>query len=411
MKKLQSLSVMLMVSLAFMTSCSSSSSNDSVDPQPQPTPVNYGLLSDDQAGEAPVVTQSNVTIPNLSAPYVEEGTDGKVGNISFTGIKGIDGNFLSLAGTGTTTQNVWMTIDGKAKSIEIVNAEDITRATTTKKGQADIVFLVDNSGSMSEEANKLAEQVLTWSQKLSEVVDCRFGCVGYGANMYGIDGGMDLAEITVLNEFLNRSGKTGTSRTMSFYGDNAQKLSDLALSNVKGYYNGSGRECGGLALHFADEQFAWRDGANRIYINFTDEPNQPNSYKQWSVETLNVRSDIYNWNASKGTVHSVYSGTDTTLYEEGGSYYNNNKNNPYTRYEKPWAMSEYTGGITLKTDPYFTSFKLDDIEVTGAILSSYILRFNITDELRNGKHTITITVKDKNGSEAVKTFKDVSFTL
>ena len=369
----------------------------------------YGIASDSEAGTAPVVTVNNVEIPNISAPYIEEGTNGAVGNISFTGIKGMDGNFLSLYGTGNDSQNIWMTIDGKAKALTIVNAEDVTKA-AAKKGKADIVFLVDNSGSMSEEANALAAQVLAWSKTISEVVDCQFGCVGYGDNDYGVDGGMDLADITVLDAFLNDRGKYGTGRTYGFYGDNAEKLENLALSSSNGYYNSYYNECGALALHFADEQFTWRSGANRIYINFTDEPNQPATYKQWSVETLNTESELYNWNASKGTVHSVYSGTDAARYEEGGSYYNYNISNPYGWYEKPWAMSEYTGGITLQTDPYFTEFKLDDIEVTGAITGSYVLRFNVTKDLLTGTHTIVITIKDKNtGSEATKTFTDISF--
>ena len=406
MKKLSLfLCVLLGLSVAF-TSCSKDDNEGST---PSDT-KNFGVPSDSEAGQMPTITANNVVIPNFSTPYVEEGTNGNVGNISFTGIKGIDGDFLALAGTGSKSQNIWMSIDGKPKSIDIVNADEITRA-DTKKGLADIVFLIDNSGSMSEEANALAAQVLAWSQKLAQVVDCKFGCVGYGDNSYGIDGGMDLADIEQLNAFFNRNGSSGTSRTYGFYGERAQELQTLCLSTTGGYYNGSYQECGALALHFADEQFSFRSGANRIYINFTDEPNQPNNYKQWSVETLNEKSTLYNWNMSKGTVHSVYSATDVASYEEGGYYYRYNQSSPYTYYEKPWAMSEYTGGITLKTDPYFTEFKMDDLEVTAAIVSSYILRFNITADLREGTHTIIIIIKDKNGSEASKTFEDVVFSL
>ncbi len=407
------LSVCLLGLFVMFSSCSKSDGDEIQERQEKDEPVEtavYGVPTDEFAGEIPAVTESNVVIPNFSAPYIEEGTEGKVGNISFTGIKGIDGEFLSLAGTATESQNVWMSIDGKPKSIAIVNADDITRA-DTKKGLADIVFLIDNSGSMSQEANALAAQVLTWSQKLAQVVDCKFGCVGYGDNSYGIDGGMDMADIDVLYAFLNNRGKTGTGRTKGFYGENAEKLQSLCLSSSNGYCNGSYCECGGIALHFADEQFSFRSGANRIYINFTDEPNQPNNYKQWSVETLNEKSELYSWNSSKGTVHSVYSGTDVASYEEGGTNYNHNKTSPYTIYEKPWAMSEYTGGITLKTNPSFTNFKMDDLEVTAAIVSTYVLRFNITDDLRDGAHTIVIVVKDKNGSEAIKTFENVVFAL
>ena len=405
MKKLLFLTLVSFASMGFLASCSNDDSSEKKETS------KYGVPIDDLAGAAPTVTANNVTIPNFSAPSVEEGINGAIGNITFTGIKGIDGEFLSLAGTGESGQNIWMTIDNVAKSLVIVNADDVAASRrAAKKGMADIVFLVDNSGSMDEEADALAEQVLEWAQSLSEVVDCKFGCVGYGDNSYGIDGGMDLADITELNDFLNRSNVWGTYRTYDFYGANAKKLENLALSETQ-YYNGSYNECGALALHFADEQFSWREGSNRIYINFTDEPNQPNELSKWSVETLNAaNTQLYNWNAAKGTVHSVYSEDDQADYEEGGWYYDYNKEYPYL-YEKPWAMSDYTGGITLFTDRYFTNFKLDDIEVTGAILSSYILRFNITDDLRSGSHTITITVKDKNGSMATKTFPNVVFSL
>lgn len=405
MKKLL-FSFVMLGAFAFMTSCSSSSDGGST-----PPPSDYGVPADAQAGQAPTVTTNNVTIPNISAPSIE--SNGAVGNISMTGIKGIDGNFLSLAGTGDASQNIWMSIDGVAKSIAIVNGNDVAQAPrrAQKKGLADIVFLIDNSGSMGEEADKLAQQVLDWSQKLAAVVDCKFGCVGYGDNSYGVDGGMDLADISELVNFLNnRSGYTyGTYRTYGFYGPKATELETKALSSTGGYYNGSYNECGVVALYFANDLFSWRDGANRIYINFTDEPNQPNNLKQWSVETLNsANTEIYNWNAAKGTVHSVYSGTDVSSYEAGGYYYPASQDQLYW-YECPWLMSDYTGGLTLKTDPYFTNFKLDDIEVTGAILSTYILRFNITDDLRSGLHNIILTVKDKNGSMAKKEFKNVSF--
>lgn len=45
---------------------------------------------------------------------------------------------------------------------------------------ADVVFLVDNSGSMGEEANAIARDIIDWAEKLAaSSLDVRFGCVGY----------------------------------------------------------------------------------------------------------------------------------------------------------------------------------------------------------------------------------------
>lgn len=353
------------------------------------------LPADSEATAPPAVTENTVNIPNMSAPYVEEGSDGTIGNISFTGIKGTDGNYINLVGTdGGAGQNIWLNIDGVNKAIKIVNA-----GTDNKKlGLADVVFLIDDSGSMDEEADSVAKQVVAWSKVLSKVVDARFGCVGYGDGGYGIDGGMDINVIDSLDYYLTGRGRTGTSRTMEFWGQKADDLNDALHNSGKYSYNGSwSDECGALALHFADEQFSFRDGANRIYLNFTDEPNQPYSDPKWSVESVNPASDKYNWSADKGTIHTIFS-EDATYYS-WSELYN----------ECPWAMSDYTGGSTIFAPDNFKGVTLNGLEVTGAITSTYIMRFNITPDLRTGNHQLTITVKDKNGQAVKKA--TMTFTL
>lgn len=401
---------------AINMSCSSDDKNPPENPPVQP-PVINGVPSDEAAGQAPEVTANTVTIPNISAPYVEVGSEGAIGNISMTGIKGLDGEFMKLIGTSQADQNIWMTIDGKPKSIAIVNGNEATTKAAAK-GLADIVFLVDDSGSMGEEADSIAKQIMQWSKVLEQTVDCRFGCVGYGANYSAIDGAMNLNVVDSLEYYLNQrkssyyygsSTVRGTYRTQGFWGADSARLSDnVANYDHQGYY-----ECGVTALYYADKEFTFRDGANRIYLNFTDEPNQPDRKSQWSVETLNPKDSlgIYNWNPSKGTVHSIYSESDTLNYiGPNGYYYPANKQSLYYN-EAPWLMSDYTGGITLFTNPYFREFRLDNIEVTAAIVSTYILRFNITDELRNGLHTIEIIIKDSNNNQAKKKFENVSFNF
>lgn len=61
---------------------------------------------------------------------------------------------------------------------------------------------------------------------------------------------------------------------------------------------------GGIMLHYADENFTFREGANRFYVYFTDEPNQPGGNAPWSVLTVNKDSGDYNWDSSKGVVYT-----------------------------------------------------------------------------------------------------------
>jgi hypothetical protein len=399
------MSMLLAAALTFgMTSCSS---NDDDDEGPS-----TDIPADAQAGTAPEVPRKTVNIPNISEPMLESGNSAVI-RINLTGIKATEGNikgeWMMLYGTGEPNQNVWLTIDGKPKSVKVINSDNSQQ----QIGKADIVFLIDNSGSMDQEADSIAKQVVVWSQVLDRTLDCRFGVVGYGNNYNGIDGGMNLNVIDSLYYFLNERSNynTGTARTMGFWGKDSANFVTLT-SDSQSYFNGSYRECGALALHFADEQFGFRDGANRIYLNFTDEPNQPNGDKRWSVETLNPNDTLYNWNAAKGTVHSVYSGSDSLYYKApDGSHYIANQRMPFYGDECPWLMSEYTGGVTFLADSYFRNVTLNGLEVTDAMSNSYVLRFNITDDLRTGLHTIILTIKDAEGNMAKKVFENVSFSF
>ncbi len=405
------MSMLLAAALTFgMTSCSS---NDDDDEGPS-----SDIPADAQAGTAPEVPRKTVNIPNISEPMLESGNSAVI-RINLTGIKATEGNikgeWMMLYGTGEPNQNVWLTIDGKPKSVKVINSDNSQQ----QIGMADIVFLVDDSGSMGQEADSIAKQVVAWSRVLDRTLDCRFGVVGYGDGYNGIDGGMNLNVIDSLYYFLNErvnyygNKVNGTYRTMGFWGTDSARLKGLIDAQEYYKYNGTGSdECGAYALHFADEQFSFRDGANRIYLNFTDEPNMPYGDTKWSVETLNPNDTLYNWNAAKGTVHSVYSGSDSLSYQgPDGYHFTSNQRYPFYNHECPWLMSEYTGGVTFLADSYFRNVTLNGLEVTGAMSNSYVLRFNITDDLRTGLHTIILTIKDAQGNMAKKVFENVSFSF
>lgn len=356
-----------------------------------------GVPSDVVATANPTVDASeiNTAIPNFSSPIVEEGTNRKVARLSLTGIQTPDNKWLQLFGTGNTGQNIWIEIDGKPKSIAVINSREVkTRSSVVRSlAQADIIFLVDNSGSMSEEAEAVAREIKEWATLLSQTMDVKFGCVGYDGGF--VSGALNITDVSDLSNYLNRT--TGVRRTYGYGGPDATTLQTEASA----YRNGSSGECGAMALRFADLNFTFRPGSNRIYVNMTDEPNQPNGHTKWSVESVNSNSEYYDWNTARGTIHTVFS--DLTSYPD--TY---NWKDLYR--EKPWLMSTYTGGTHLPAPSDFSGITLESLPVTGAITNSYIIRFNVTPELLSGKHTVKITIVSTDGTvKAEKVFEDVEF--
>lgn len=343
-----------------------------------------GIPSDKLATPNPEINNPNANIPNFN--YIVEEENGQtIIRLDMTGVQ--DPNtkeWLSLIGTGgngTGEQNIWVSVDGKPKGILVTKASDDENSTSNA---VDLVFLVDNSGSMSEEADAIARDIVAWAKTLAASnLDVRFGCVGYDGN---ITGALNITDVNSLSEFLNYS--SGTRRTAHFGGPDAS-----VLHSAKTRYDVSSNvdECGVAALRFAANLFSFRRGANRIYVNFTDEPNFPQGKNDWSVEFVNNQS---NWNTADGTIHTVYSDTYTNFNES-----------PLYK-EKPWKLSDYTGGTTIIAPSNFSGVTLSDLPVTGAMLNSYIIRFTNVDEFMDGQpHEVHITVYSKDGKvQADKVF-------
>lgn len=366
-----------------MASCSKDDDNDF---------DTSGIPDNSKAGPSPYVNpaESNVNIPNVGFA-VEEMNGHKIVSMNMTGIFNKQtGDWLDLHGTTEPEQNIWLEIDGVPRSIKTESTR--TRSMTKAKALVDLVFLVDNSGSMSEEADQLAEEIDSWSANLAAMLDLKLGCVGYDVGY--ISGGMDLAAYENLSDYLNRQGRHGTSRTYGFEGKNA-----TILSNAAPEFRTSG-ECGAAALHYADKNFSFRSGANRLYVNFTDEPNQPGGNEAFSVESVASQED---WKVWQGTIHTVFS---------GGTYYNENYHWTDLYSEKPWLMTDYTGGTSILNAPSnFEGVTLGSLPVTGALANSYNVKFHYTTDLTTGLHTIKITIlSPDNTVKSVREFVDVDFT-
>ena len=329
-----------------------------------------GIPHDSKAGPNPDIGYPTTNIPNFQYTVEQEGKNVII-RVDMTGIQDPQTlEWLRLAGTGGSKgnkQNVWVSVDGRPKGIAVYNNADNE---SNKVIMADLVFLVDNSGSMSEEADAIARDIVAWASRLARSnLDVKFGCVGY--DDYGkISGALNITGLKTLSNYFGRTD--GTSRTVGFEGPDAAILENAASSYPVPYC-----ECGVIALRFADASFSFRRSANRIYVNFTDESNQPDGNKEYSVEYVNSQQ---RWEPSKGTIHTVYSG-DTTFMERE------------LYFEKPWKMSRYTGGTELYASSDFEGISLDRLPVTGAMQNSYIIRFTNVEEFMDGaSHSVKVTI-------------------
>ena len=344
-----------------------------------------GIPSDSQATPNPSIGNSTTSIPNVQ--HTDEEENGYyIIRLDMTGIQNpYTYEYLRLVGTGGENglkQNVWLSVDDIPKGISVYNTiDDYSELPEVKN---DVVFLVDNSGSMSQEADVIARDIISWAQKLTADKNVRFGCVGYDGL---IGGAIDLTDYNEVSKWLNRS--TGISRTMGFAGSNASRLNSAASR----YSLSSQNESGVAALRFADENFTFRSGSNRVYVNFTDEENYTGGYSYYSVSYVNNQN---NWNTSKGTIHTVFSAAKSSVTKE-----------------QPWLLSQYTGGTILYASSDFSGITLDSLPITSAIQCSYIIRFIISDELMDGlSHKVKITVRSEDGSvRAEKTIHMVFGTV
>jgi hypothetical protein len=248
---------------------------------------------------------------------------------------------LSYNSSNPQASNIFVEEDG------IVQGLKVSKVGTGNILTADVVFLVDNSGSMSEEADSVAASIIEFANFLqASGLDVKFAVVGYVGYP---NGGINFTNAQTLSSYLERN--TGTSRTRYFAGIDSAALTDRADN----FGNAAG-ENGVIAAIFADSVYAWRSGAQRVFINFTDEPTQSLTNGMWNnAMGCSLLS-------GKATVHTVFS-DDSTGYSWDFDD------------ERPWELSTCTGG-TIKFIPYdATGLSLKDLPVAGALANSYLVEY------------------------------------
>jgi hypothetical protein len=346
----------------------------------EPQSSNGDIPKDPEGINVPDLIKNNL-VP--AATFTK--TDGNESRIKVNLLGLVDPSTLEpidlYADYGDGLYNFYLEEDGLVKGVKL------TKVSSNTQLKADIIFTVDNSGSMSEEADSVAARIVDFADFLSQQgLDAQFGCVGYDG---WVNGGLNLSDHEILETYLNDrywSVYGGTYRTYGFYGPDSANLEEVANT----YFADVWGENGVVAVLYADSIFSWRPGAQRVFINFTDEPTQPGGYYEWSTAAMCEKI------LGSATVHTVFS-EDTTYYE--GFW-----EDLYD--ERPWEMSTCTGGTMKFVNSDASDLNLLDLPVTGALSNSYLVEYMTSGSA--GAHTVVITVSTSTADGKIE-YVDISY--
>lgn len=362
----------IIVALSFSLSACDDDDNGSSEPNDD--------IPADPGGSAPTVEVGNLSksIPNVA--FNKSTGDPKRIQINMGGIKDpVTDTFIELI----PNETIFVTEDGVLQGIRVTKASETSSLSLDRTSAifaADVVFTVDNSGSMSQEADSIAARIIDFVEFLNNSgLDILVGCVGYSGS---VNGAINLTDKISLENYLNRS--FGTSRTRGFAGPDSLALDTTAYNYASGIYG----ENGVVGITFADTMFDWRSASQRVYINFTDEPTQPNGQYWYSSQGLCDR-----W-TGRGTIHTVWSGGDT--------------NRTWTPLfsENPYDLTACTGGTWDSVATNASDLDLTTIPVTGVLSESVLIEYET--ESPDSMHTVKITVK-KGSSDGEKLFEGIFY--
>jgi len=258
--------------------------------------------------------------------------------------------------------NFYLQEDGVLKGVKL------TKVNSSNTPKSDIVFTIDVSSSLDQEADSVANSIIALANFLSAAgLDFQFGSVGYHGN---VRGAMNLTNATDLEAYLNRPGNTGIFRAYGFAGPDSADL-DMISSTYANDHNPA-LEDGVVGILFADSLFNWRTSAQKFFINCTDVGIQPDNIYKWSTDNICDNFPGY------ATVHTVFS-SDT-----------NHAWIPYSL-ERPWTMSECTGGTAIFTNSSADNLDLTTLPFNAPLTNSYKVEFNSANP--TGSHDVVITIQ------------------
>jgi hypothetical protein len=278
---------------------------------------------------------------------------------------------------------VWVTEDGVLKGLKVSQGQRDNQL------PFDVVFVVDNSGSMGSEADKVADGIVAFANLLADSGGlARFGVVGQSGS---VTGALDLSSAEALEAYLKRSGKKGVSRTAGFVGDAGSALSAAAKA-----LSSPSAENGIVGVVFAEHQFSWRAGSQRVFINFTDEATQPGGKSEWTTATLCAR-----WVPESGTIHTVWSGAGSVELD-GGTKWTAGK------MENPGDLSRCTPGSVIRTvSSNATDLDLTTLPLTDALRNSALVEYVSADP--SAAHEVSVTVRNGTSADGRTTFTGITY--
>ena len=148
----------------------------SCDTAETPQGQNTDIPGDPTGVTVPTPTRNNV-LP--SATFT---TAGSIVKLNLLGMIDTTGLPLTLSYNASNPQasNIFVEEDGIVKGLKV------TKVGTGNVLTADIVFCVDNSGSMGNEADSVAASIIEFATFLqSSGLDVKFAIVGYDGSVYG----------------------------------------------------------------------------------------------------------------------------------------------------------------------------------------------------------------------------------
>jgi hypothetical protein len=222
--------------------------------------------------------------------------------------------------------------------------------------------------------------------------DLRVAIVGYDGK---VTGAIDFTDVASIKGYLERAGMIGTLRTRGFGGPDAERLEQKADEQETSGGTSYG-ENAIVAITYAESAFSFRPDAQRIFVNFTDEPTQPAGKVPLATKTLCSR-----WKPQHGTIHTVWSGSES-LAPDGGVVWTENSD------ENPAELSRCTpGGVVMTIKEDATDLDLTTLPMTDALRNSALVEFNSSDP--SAPHDVTIVVKNGTTSDGKTQFTGVKY--
>jgi hypothetical protein len=201
---------------------------------------------------------------------------------------------------------------------------------------------------------------------------------------------MNFGDAAAVEAYLKRPSKTGTNRTVGFGGPDAETLGTKAKEQ-KASGRATSSENGIVGIHFAETALSFRPGAQRIFVNFTDEPTQPESKLPLASKTLCDR-----WKPEHGTIHTVWSGGELAKQKW-----------TELKDENPADLSRCTpGGVVKEIKSNASDLDLTTLPFTDALRNSALVEFNSANA--GAAHTVEIVVKSPGADGRVR-FVDVKY--